>query len=29
MENIYYVISAYYGISIRDEYNTLKARAVW
>jgi hypothetical protein len=29
MENIYYVISAYYRVSVRDRFNTLQARAVW
>jgi hypothetical protein len=29
MENIHYVISAYYGLSIRGVYNTLKSRVFW
>jgi len=26
---MYYVISAYYGVSVRDGFNTLKERAIW
>jgi hypothetical protein len=29
MENIYYVISVYYGLSISVRFNTLEARAYW